>query len=216
MNDKPFCNAPFSQILLSPSGKVHPCCYHFGADLGSCDQKLADVWNGSKIKKIRTEFLEGKPKTCKSRIKNLNCHLDFEHLSPFVERTIHQEKSPIRIDVRLNGQCNLKCVMCDVWQQPNGLHDDGFFWKQGPSEIFPYLKEIDLLGGEPFIQKDTFRLIEDVKKCNPDCQFSFITNAQFQNSNYILKTLQGIRVKRIQISMDAMTCLLYTSPSPRD
>ena len=203
MSKKPICNAPFSQILLSPTGRTHPCCYHFGADLGSATGDLQSVWNGPRIKNLRQEFLSGKPKTCKSRINNLACYKDFEHLSPDIAYDIHQDNPPKRLDLRLNGMCNLRCVMCDVWEQPNGLHDHGFIWKEGASHIFPYLKEVDILGGEPFIQKDTFRLIDEIHGCNKDCWFSFITNAQFLNSIRVEKILQRIKVKRIQISMDA-------------
>ena len=209
MKQEKFCNAPFAQLLLSPTGKVHPCCYHFGVELGTCQQSLEEVWNGEKIKKLRQEFLGGDIKTCKSRIKNLNCHKEFSHLSPHIELSTHQNSPPNRLDLRLNGQCNLECVMCDVWQQPNGLHDDGFIWKEGPSKIFPFLKEVDILGGEPFIQQDTFKLIEGIKASNPDCQFSFITNAQFRNTKKVMSTLKGLFIKRIQISMDAITEKTY-------
>ena len=207
----PICNAPFSQLMLSPTGKVHPCCYHFGVTLGSYKDSIDGIWNGPAIKKLRQEFLDGNPTACRSRIANLSCFRDYEHLNVHGVYEVHQKTPPNRIDVRLNGQCNLQCVMCDVWQQPNGVHNEGFIWKEGPTKIFPYLEEIDILGGEPFIQKDTFKLISQIRQVNEKCRFSFITNGQFRNPRHILSVLSDIPLKRIQVSIDAVSQQTFDS-----
>jgi cyclic pyranopterin phosphate synthase len=46
------------------------------------------------------------------------------------------QSAPKRLDVRLNGKCNLQCVMCDVWSQPNGVYNQSDFWQYGRKEIF--------------------------------------------------------------------------------
>jgi len=110
-----FCFAPFSQVLLQPTGKIVPCCYHFGVDLGSSDQDfLTDVWNGNRMKKLREEFLTGKIRKCKSRIHNIQCNRSFDRFRATSDLSMVQKKPPQRLDLRLNGQCNLSCVMCDV------------------------------------------------------------------------------------------------------
>ena len=104
-------------------------------------------------------------------MKNFECHKMYTHLNPLAELTAVQKKHPRRLDLRLNGKCNLECIMCDVWSQPNGLYENSDLWTEGPEKIFPYLVEVDMLGGEPFIQKDTFKFIDAVSEVNKTCRW---------------------------------------------
>ena len=200
-----FCKAPFSQLLLNPEGRFFPCCYHFGAKLGDMkNDELSAVWNGKKIQKLRKEFLEVKPKTCRGRMQQIQCHQNFERLQLPEKPAVIMSKQPMRLDLRLNGLCNLRCVMCDVWQQPNHRWDDSNFWEDGPITLFPQLQEIDLLGGEPFVQKDTYRLIETVSAINKDCLWSFVTNGHYRFTKTLTKALDKIKIRKIQLSLDSL------------
>ena len=95
-------------------------------------------------------------------------------------------------------------IMCDVWEQPNGVYKQTSFWDEGPIKIFPFLKEIEVLGGEPFIQKDTYRLIDAVSAVNPQCFWSFVTNAHYPFTKKLEHTLSNINLKQIQISLDSL------------
>lgn len=119
------------------------------------------------------------------------------------------EEAPRRLDVRLNGQCNLQCIMCDVWKQPNRVYDNSSFWTEGPSSIFPNLLEIDMLGGEPFIQRDTYRLIDAVRQINPGCRWSFVTNGQYQFGRKVKGALDGIEIREFQVSLDSLDPAIY-------
>lgn len=204
MNDIPKCSAPFSQLTLDSQGNVYPCCYHFGYRLGNINRdSITSIWHGPKLKKLRQEFLTNQIKTCRGRMKNLSCHQSFQHL-PSV-----QANSPVRIDIRLNGTCNLKCIMCDVWKNPEGVFDQGNFWEDSQENLFPYLAEIEVIGGEPFIQEDTFRLIREVSKVNSNCLWSFVTNASYKFSKRIKSTLEGINLGKIHISLDSLDPSTY-------
>ena len=207
---KSFCSAPFSQLLLKPDGKVSPCCYLYHLNLGNLREKsLVDIWNDKPIQKMRSEFLESVPKPCRSKIKYLRCNRFFQHLDKSIERKLIQSAPPNKLDLRLNGQCNLSCVMCDVWRAPNAIYDQTSFWEQGPKEVFPFLKEIEVLGGEPFIQKDTYKLIQAVSEANKNCHWSFVTNAHYQFSNKLNNALKPLRLKQIQISLDSLNPEVY-------
>ncbi|SMF47398.1 radical SAM protein [Pseudobacteriovorax antillogorgiicola] len=209
MSEENFCHAPFNQMMLSPTGQLHPCCYHFGYRIGQHSDSFEQVWNGPKIRKLRREFLAGNPRICRSRIANLKCHENFARYQGQSQLSEIQESPPKRLDLRLNGMCNLKCVMCDVWQQPNGLYNESFLWQEGPQKIFPFLSEIEVLGGEPFIQADTFRLIQEIRSVNEQCRFSFVTNSQFKNWIRVRKSLEGIPIDKIHISVDACSKTTY-------
>jgi cyclic pyranopterin phosphate synthase len=205
-----FCYAPFSQMLLQPTGRVSPCCYHFGIDLGDLKRAtLAEIWNGKEVKRLREEFLTGNIRKCKSRIHNLGCNRFFDRFKERVQLTAIQDRPPLRLDLRLNGQCNLSCVMCDVWQQPNQVYDDTTFWDEGQEKIFPFLAEVEMLGGEPFIQADTYRLIKAVGLVNQNCVWSFVTNGHYQNHKKILTALAGLKIRQLQVSVDSLRPEVY-------
>jgi cyclic pyranopterin phosphate synthase len=168
-----------------------------------------DAWNSPKMQKLREEFLTDNIRMCKSRMHNMACHKEFEHLRAICSWEVLQEKPPVRLDLRLNGQCNLSCVMCDVWKQPNGLYDESFIWRDGPEMIFPHLVEVDLLGGEPFIQKDTFRLIEAVRAVNSQCHFNFVTNAHYPWTKRLQNLLNDLPMRYVQVSVDSLQEATY-------
>ena len=112
--------------------------------------------------------------------------------------------------MRLNGRCNLQCVMCEVWKQPNGLYDQSDFWKKGPTEIFPFLKEMDVLGGEPFVQADTYRLIDEIAAVNPLCSWAFVTNGSYKFTDTIRSRLDKIPIRWMQVSVDSLDPKTYS------
>ncbi len=209
---KPACAAPFCQMTLQPTGKVSPCCYHYGFELGRVPEStLMDIWNGPQMRQLREEFLSGNPKSCRAKMQYIRCHERFADWLPEVTPSAVQTASPKRLDLRLNGQCNLSCVMCEVWQQPNGVWNESDLWTQGPQQIFPYLREIDVLGGEPFIQADTKKLIEAVYVVNKDCRWSFVTNAQYRLQPDMQRLLELIPLKMLQVSVDSLDADTYKS-----
>jgi cyclic pyranopterin phosphate synthase len=158
----------------------------------------------------RNEFLTGNIKICEKPMKTFKCHKMYDHLIKEVELSKIQNKAPIRLDLRLNGKCNLECIMCDVWRQPNHLYDQSDLWTWGPSEVFPHLREVDMLGGEPFIQKDTFRFIEEVLKVNSNVTWGFITNGQYKLTDKILDVLKKIKLRHIHVSLDSLDPKTYS------
>ena len=99
--------------------------------------------------------------------------------------------------------------MCDVWKGENGNFDKSNFWQEGPLKVFPFLKHIDLLGGEPFVQADSFRLIDEVSKVNSTCSWSFTTNGNWNFKAKIKKYFDLIKIDSITISMDAVFPMTY-------
>jgi len=194
------------QLLLQPTGYVSPCCWNQEIVYGSVkDKKLIDLWNSETAQALRNEFIRGEPKLCETQIRHIKCNkLSVREFLGDLQISEIQSIGPRRLDVRLNGKCNLQCVMCDVWQQPNGLYDESDFWKVGPKEIFPFLNEIDVLGGEPFVQADTYRLISEIGKINPKCTWAFVTNANYKLTPFIQEKLDQIQIRWIQISLDSV------------
>lgn len=202
-----FCIAPFTTLQLEPDGKVG-VCRHKGSEypVGNIlENSFEQIWNGDFVKNWRKEFISGQVSTCQSEVKNIKCNLcpTYSSIIDDAEISIHQTKKPSRLAFNFNGHCNLECQMCHIWQKPNGLYDQIKFWDQLDFWIED-LKEVELLSGEPFIQKDTYRLIDQISVKKPDAQWSFTTNANWLMSPYILEKLDKISIKHIIVSLDSL------------
>ena len=205
-----FCPIPFLQLQLNPLGNVSACCFSEEYKVGDVKtQKIEEIWNGPIMQEWRKEFMSGDIKICKKAMKSFECHKMYHHLNHLVELKPIQSKAPQRLDLRLNGKCNLECIMCDVWRQPNGLYDESDFWTWGPEHVFPHLVEVDMLGGEPFIQKDTFRFIEEVAKVNQTCRWGFITNCSYNFNKKLESHLDKIKLRHIHMSLDSLVPETY-------
>lgn len=214
LDEKNFCLVPFTTIILEPDGQVG-ICRHKGHNfpIGHIQQNtIAEIWNGEKVRTWRREFLEGKPVNCATEVRHRHCQHCPENnkLLEFIELSEIQTRPILKLTANFNGKCNLQCQMCDVWQLPNGLYDQINFWGPAKEEIFPYLKEVDMLSGEPFIQSDTYRLIKEISEVNADCQWMFTTNVHWKLTDKIKNDLNKIRIKNIIFSVDSFDVQTYT------
>lgn len=210
MKEAPFCSRPFFELMMGHDGEVHPCCLLDEYAIGNIKQNsMEELWNSEKLQSLREEFLTGNIKTCSKNISLKSCHKFYDFYEAHIEKKAIQTKPIQKLDLRLNGKCNLKCIMCDVWKGENGNFDKSNFWQEGPASVFPYLKHIDLLGGEPFVQADSFRLIDEVSKVNKDCSWSFTTNGNWNFKTKLKQYFDKIKIDSITISMDAVFPMTY-------
>jgi cyclic pyranopterin phosphate synthase len=210
-NSTPFCSLPFTQLALYPRGDASLCCLRSGDTMvpGITPSNLTDFINRPEFQKIREEFLTGNIKTCGKDIAERKCNLFYKHLDDVVERS-KVVKGPLRrLELRLNGKCNLQCIMCEIWKDPNGYYDNEEFWQKMASEVLPHLHEIEILGGEPFIQKDTYTLLDKMGELNPQCPWLFTTNGHWKFTSAIRDRLDRIKIKRLTISIDSLIAETY-------
>lgn len=210
--NRDFCLAPFTTLLLEPDGRVG-ACRHKGAEFpvgNILHQNFDEIWNGDFLKKWRAEFLDGKPMICADEVKFRKCNScpSYSKLFPKAQVSVHQLKKPSRIAFNFNGHCNLECNMCHIWQKENGLYDKINFWDQFSGWIED-LEEVELLSGEPFIQKDTYKLIDLISENKPDAYWTITTNANWILTDFIKNKLDKIKVKNIIISLDCVTEKFY-------
>lgn len=211
---KNFCVVPFSNLIFNPNGDVGVCrqkgTEHVVGNITK--QSVEEIWNSDYLKTWRHEFLTGDIKICKNEIANDACHLSPDNytLFPEVSFSEEQDRPLLKLTANFNGQCNLKCTMCDIWMMQNGLYDEIGFWERAETEFFPHIKEVEMLSGEPFIQKDTYRLIDQISAVNPDVLWSFTTNGHWKLNKAIKEKLDKIKVKNIILSIDSLDPNLYS------
>lgn len=208
-----FCVVPFTNIILEPDGSVG-ICRQKGNNfpIGNIKENtISEIWNNETIRSWRREFLQGKPVTCKVDIKHEQCNrcTDNNKILPYVEFNEIQSGPILKLTANFNGKCNLQCQMCDIWQLPNGLYDEIKFWEPAKRDIFPHLKEIDMLSGEPLIQTDTFRLIDEVTEVNPGCEWTITSNIHWQFNAKIKSSFDKIKLKTLIISIDSLIPSVY-------
>ena len=198
------------KLTLLDTGDIVPCCHLQEHKLGNIENtRLQDIWNSPKLMSLRKEHLNKTPSICSKQIESKNCHKWNDDLWPVVEKKIFQKRPIRKLDIRLNGQCNLQCLMCDVWKRPQGPYTEENFWDYARENIFPHLLEVDVLGGEPFVQKDTFKLIDEISRLNQNCEWMFTTNAQWNWTNELEKKLRKINIYQISLSVDAFSPSLF-------
>lgn len=77
--------------------------------------------------------------------------------------------------LQITEACNCKCVMCDIWKKEGAAHPP----TQKIFDIIHKLRDskfnwVTLWGGEPFLNPDVIKIMEEVKRCCLKLQF--ITN----------------------------------------
>ena len=208
-----FCPVPFSNLIFNPWGNVGSCREQ-GNEHSVGDarrQTWQEIWNGEKIRAWRREFLSGNIKTCAQHIRHRKCNKDGynQELIQHIELKEIQTTPPKRISPDFNGHCNLRCAMCTIWKQPNGLYDTLNFWEDAEKNLFPHLKQVDPLAGEPLIQKDTFRLMDIMGRVNPSAKWRITTNGHWKFTRFLRDKFDKIAVVGINFSLDAVTQEVY-------
>jgi cyclic pyranopterin phosphate synthase len=202
-----FCHVPFASLIVEPDGKVGSCRMK-GSEfaLGNLHtQTLEEIWNGPELRQWRREFLSGDVETCKKEVRHQRCNTcpEYNSVLPSIELSEVQSKPPLRLALNLNGKCNLECRMCHIYQKPNGLYQANG-WLTKVESWAESAAEIELLSGEPFIQKDTFELVERLAVKNPECLWSITTNGHWRLNETMRAMLDRIKFKHLIVSIDSL------------
>ncbi|WP_417335289.1 radical SAM protein [Halobacteriovorax marinus] len=210
-----FCPVPFAGLILNPNGDIGACREKGNEHtLGNIrDSSIEEIWNGEKIRAWRNEFLTGNIKTCKEEIKHNSCHKlkNYQSLLDHIDVREVVSTPILRLTPDLNGKCNLRCPFCDIWDLPNGLYDNiENFWEHLSSHLLPHILQIDFLAGEPFIQKDFYKLINLSSKHNSNCLWEITTNAQWKLTDKIKSDLDKISIRTISVSLDSVDPNTYS------
>jgi len=167
-----FCYAPWSNINITPSGVIKPCCKFISNDIFNINQHtLDDYLNSNFLSQIKSQFLNNeKPKQCQRCWKEENNGVQSKRLLDLSRwqssYSTYNFKDILTMSVAVGNICNLKCRICDSnssskWAKEeqiyigtsNKTHD---FFKNSKfiSQLIPYLDNVihlDIPGGEPFV-----------------------------------------------------------------
>lgn len=199
------CPIPFSQLYLHSSGEVYTCSFTQDYSLGNVKHNtLLEIWNGPKMLEFRKQHLEFANKRCQKSQSLYACHLHHDHLSESLVPQVKMDSPPKRIDFMIDSFCNIKCIMCTNVLEDNGGFDHEDFWSHCQKHIFPFTKEIEIIGGEPFIIENTFKLVEMVSRVNPDCLWRVTTNANYKFNDRFKALADKMKFESFAVSIDSL------------
>jgi len=218
------CNAPFVSVSIGVTGFASPCCYmnnqtEYFIHNSDCfpEKKLFDIWNSENFQFYRECFKKkAYPKECVI-CKNAVEAGNFESVkSKMYDRYTPHPVYPRIIELTLDNTCNLQCVMC------SSLHSSQIARKNGMviekkndidaslSEIrkfIPYLEEMIISGGEPFLSLPSKKLMQEIVTNNPACLISVNTNGTILTDE--IKLMMEMGNFNFNLSLDSINKSIY-------
>lgn len=94
--------------------------------------------------------------------------------------------------------------MCTNRTEVNGGFLNDFFWHELEQNIIPQIEEIEVVGGEPLICKDTYRLMDLVIKVNPSIRWTITTNGHVDFGKNITSRLRKLNIHSFAVSIDSL------------
>ena len=212
----PVCRAPYVSLNLDPLGTVRACCQNVWNMLGRIPERtLSEIWNGPEAAALRNHLVSTYGPGCES------CADADRHGGPeasyarvFDRHAVSQADPPWprQLELALSNTCNLRCVMCNgslsssIRSQrehlpplPN-VYGEAFF--EDLRLFLPYLERIVLLGGEPFLARESLRVFAEAEALGVQPRFDVTTNGTIWNQR-IDRLLDRFEVD-VTVSVDAV------------
>ena len=200
--NKSFCVLPWSGFILESDGDVKNCVISTNTLGNIQNQKITDLVNGEKNKKLQQEMIkDNKPSGCAGCYLQERGRNDISAISSrlYYLRELGQSfiKKPDEfvlrhIDLRWTNSCNQACVYCgpkwsSKWAKELDvkIKSDRSKKEEVKKYIFENIKTLEnvyLAGGEPMLMRDNKELLEQLWEKNPDVVLRVNTNLSHTNT----------------------------------
>lgn len=217
------CGLAWGGLSILPNSRIRPCCRYWGswAANESLDGNLA---NHPEALKMRERMLAGEaPIGCRRCVADEKAgirskRLRSEHLFERMEKPLRPESelsSLTHLEYNLGNLCNLKCLTCNPRDSSAWSRDARVAgYEEVPMDRpdlemlrphLPYIKRIDLLGGETFLAKELNRTLELlVSEGKPEEVFLAVTtNVTIFPSEKTRRLIEKFKSVEITCSIDA-------------
>ena len=219
MDDRYFCMAPWSHIQQNSYGEINPCCMFYGKDKVYTQKydSLQEAFDGSENARLRQRMLNGEYiDSCKK------CYRDEDlgkssYRQRFNERYKIEDEPAIReLELALSNKCNFKCVDCNTRFSSSWYDDDILLGRTYYTDIgrtyksnfdidkvdLSQLRELKILGGEPFLEKKYLEVFKSIEKQN--VTLFFVTNNSVFPSDEWIEQFSHFKEIRFVISLDGV------------
>lgn len=227
----PFCHAPWTNIDISPQGKIRPCCKfrheYYSAPLDIRNSLITDYVTSKTLLEIKQDFKKNRwPKGCeRCRIEEENSikskrQLDHDRWASYYNKHDFESNEFLTASIAFGNTCNLTCITCGPesssrWQKEYralfGVNvPSNHFYKHGfIDEVIssmPGLIHIDIPGGEPFLSgvDQQQELLNGYKHRANEIGLHYTTNATLFPEQSWWDLWQDFREIDLQISLDGI------------
>lgn len=192
MNKETFCSFPFDTIFLGADSGVKTCC-SARQDLGNLNvNTIETILNSDISREVRESIINNQWHSQCSQCKEIEdmggrserkSNVD-ERYDLYTEIELDKKYFKLaKLDLRWSNTCNLACNYCyeyfsSQWSNIKGIKVNTLR-EDNQESLFLYIEKhkesvthVNLLGGEPFLQKQNSRLISILK----DKQYYVLTN----------------------------------------
>ena len=227
MDQKPssqiFCSKAWTSFEVEHDGTVAPCCMSKVVCGNVTKSSIAELWNGEGFREFRRKMAQGQwQDICRPECPRLRGAINDsvesslsevfadnyqKNLAEIANRTIVLESWPRIWKATASTLCNLDCIMC--YQDRNDLRvlPSSFF--EEIATLYPFMQEMQLIGGEPFaIKRLRTIMAEFPKERYPDAKFSIVTNGTVHDDKTV-DLVAGLNVSWMSISIDAASAPTY-------
>jgi MoaA/NifB/PqqE/SkfB family radical SAM enzyme len=229
----PFCYSPWTNIDISPTGDITPCCKfqkkYYTEQFNIQTSSFAEYVNSDLVNNIKHEFQQGTWPTGCERCRIEESHgieskrqLDYTRWQEHYNSYDLDSNQLLTTSIAFGNTCNLKCITCGPhsssrWQKEyHDLYGKNIphfkFYKKNFVQNFvtqaPDIVHLDIPGGEPFLsgideQKDLLSHYVSTGQ-SKNVTLHYTTNAQvFPDSDWWQLWSQFKEVD-IQLSIDGI------------
>lgn len=218
------CRAPFTSMYLDQLGSVRACCQNSDHPLGNVTtERLRDIWASTSATALREAMLRSDLDLgchfCKWQTSDGNESLvfarTFDHLAP----DSLEPAWPRQLELSMSNACNLQCEMCNGdWSSSIRANREGrpplpqVYDEQFFDDLRPFLEHVEIvkcLGGEPFLGRESLRVMEMLIEMGSTAAVHVTTNAT-QWSPRVERILERLPMT-IVVSLDGVDASTYES-----
>ncbi len=208
---------------LDPTGIVQACCDNRWFVLGdTATMTLKQIWRGERAEELRTSLVNGDLskgcEMCSSAISQGERETALYHSFDSIQEHF-SGLWPTQMELSLSNTCNLECTMCNgelssaIRSRREGrpalpkVYGEDFFSQL--DEFLPQLQVVKFLGGEPFLSRESLRVMDRLieLRLRPDC---YVTTNGTQWNERIRNYASQLPMS-IVVSLDAHTKKTYDS-----
>lgn len=171
------CYAPHTSLFFDQFGDVRACCHNIQGTLGNIrTQSIREIWDGAQAARLR-EALERRDLSlgcghCQWQEDNGASDTRFSRVYDHRPLAEPRPTWPVQMEFALTNACNLQCEMCNGWKSSAiRAHRDklppldmpyGEEFFEELAEFLVHLDHVTVLGGEPFLGRESLRVLEMV------------------------------------------------------
>ncbi len=218
------CYAAHASMYFDQFGDVRACCQNTEAPMGNVTgSSIREIWDSSATQQLRDALQNDDFSVgcgfCQWQVDQGDESIVFARVFDRHEVRNERPSWPVQMEFSMTNSCNLQCVMCNGdWSSSIRTHREGrppipevygdaFF--EELAEFLPHLRQVNLLGGEPFLGREPLRVLSMLAELEHPPSVAVTTNGT-QWSPRIERICDRLPMSFV-LSLDGITAETYES-----